>query len=70
MEYVPSGVCLTAYSGGCEEFLATPLQEMVERIEEGELHLQIGRTFGLEDIVETHRVMDGNTAGGKIVVLT
>jgi NADPH:quinone reductase-like Zn-dependent oxidoreductase len=36
----------------------------------GTLHIQIGRTFRLEEIVEAHRCMEENKAGGKIVVLT
>ena len=31
---------------------------------------KIGRVFQLDDIVEAHRCMEDNTAGGKIVVLT
>jgi Zinc-binding dehydrogenase len=30
----------------------------------------IGRTFHLDEIVEAHRCMEENKAGGKIVVLT
>ena len=30
----------------------------------------IGRVFQLDDIVEAHRCMEDNSAGGKIVVLT
>jgi hypothetical protein len=34
------------------------------------LLVQIGRVFKLDDIVEAHRCMEENKAGGKIVVLT
>jgi NADPH:quinone reductase-like Zn-dependent oxidoreductase len=34
------------------------------------LHVQVGRVFNLNDIVEAHRCMEENRAGGKIVVLT
>lgn len=50
--------------------METPLQEMVEQIEAGTLPISPGRTFQLEEIVEAHRVMESNQAGGKIVVLT
>ncbi|KAF2171813.1 hypothetical protein M409DRAFT_18046 [Zasmidium cellare ATCC 36951] len=70
MGAIPNAVCLTKYGGGPEEFMETPLQELVERIEAGELEVKVGRTFKLEEIVEAHRVMEGNEAGGKIVVLT
>ena len=32
--------------------------------------LQIGRVFQLDEIVEAHRCMEDNAAGGKLVVLT
>jgi NADPH:quinone reductase-like Zn-dependent oxidoreductase len=62
-------VSLTTYSGGSEDFMRTPLQEFVGLIEAGELSPQIGRVFSLDDIVEAHRCMEENRAGGKIVVL-
>ena len=31
--------------------------------------MPIGRVFHLEEIQEAHRVMEANTAGGKIVVV-
>jgi NADPH:quinone reductase-like Zn-dependent oxidoreductase len=33
------------------------------------LRVQVGQTFRLDDIVEAHRCMEENRAGGKIVVL-
>lgn len=70
MEHIPSGVCLTIYSGGNEQFMSMPLQDLVEQVERGELKVSIGKVFNLEDIVEAHKLMDDNKAGGKIVVLT
>jgi len=32
--------------------------------------VQVGKTFRLDEIVEAHRSMEENKAGGKIVVLT
>ena len=40
------------------------------QVASGKLHIQIGRTFGLDDIVEAHRCMEENKAGRKIIVLT
>jgi NADPH:quinone reductase-like Zn-dependent oxidoreductase len=34
------------------------------------LRVQVGKVYRLADIVEAHRMMDSNKAGGKIVVLT
>ncbi|MDH7795391.1 MULTISPECIES: zinc-binding alcohol dehydrogenase family protein [unclassified Beijerinckia] len=70
MEAIPSAVGLTVYSGGVAEFMETPLQALADDIAAGTLRLNIGRVFPLEDIVEAHRLMDANTASGKIVVLT
>ncbi|MBD5655373.1 MAG: zinc-binding dehydrogenase [Candidatus Eremiobacteraeota bacterium] len=47
-----------------------PLQQLVDRLASGTLRVQIGKVFKLDDIVEAHRTMDANAAGGKIVVLT
>ncbi|KAG9006592.1 hypothetical protein FRB94_000609 [Tulasnella sp. JGI-2019a] len=70
MEAIPSSVCLTTYDGGPEEFVQTPLEEMAQQIKKGELHVTVGKTFKLEEIVEAHRMMEENRARGKIVVLT
>jgi len=70
MDAIPSAVSLTIYSGGPEDFLLTPLDKLIEQIVSGRLHIQIGKTFRLDDIVEAHRCMEENKAGGKIVVLT
>jgi NADPH:quinone reductase-like Zn-dependent oxidoreductase len=70
MEVIPTAVSLTTYAGESEDFMRMPLQELVEQIAAGTLHIQIGKTFHLDEIVEAHRWMEENKAGGKIVVLT
>jgi NADPH:quinone reductase-like Zn-dependent oxidoreductase len=70
MEAIPSAVCLTTYAGESEDFMRMPLGDLVEQIAAGTLRVQVGRTFHLDDIVEAHRCMEENKAGGKIVVLT
>lgn len=70
MGAIPTAVGLTSYSGGADDFMQTPLQQLVKQIEAGELNVQIGKTFKLDNIVEAHRCMEANQAGGKIVVLT
>jgi NADPH:quinone reductase-like Zn-dependent oxidoreductase len=69
MEGIPMSVCLTCYSGGPKEFAETPLDELLKQVEDGSLKVVVGKVFKLSEIVEAHRVMDANTAGGKIVVL-
>jgi len=70
MDVIPTSVCLTTYDGGPEDFMRTPLDELVEQVAAGTLPVQVGRVFKLDDIVEAHRCMEENRAGGKIVVLT
>lgn len=70
MDRIPTTVCLTTYSGGSEDFMETPLEDLAQQIAANKLHVQVGKVFKLDDIVEAHRCMDGNKAGGKIVVLT
>ncbi len=70
MGSIPSTVNLTTYSGGSEDFIDTPLQMLVSEVEARRLTPKIGRVFPLDDIVEAHRCMEEDAAGGKIVVLT
>jgi NADPH:quinone reductase-like Zn-dependent oxidoreductase len=70
MDKIPTAVSLTTYSGGQEDFMATPLEELVKQVQEGRLKVKVGKVFKLEEIVEAHRCMEENRAGGKIVVLT
>ncbi|HTV98492.1 MAG TPA: zinc-binding alcohol dehydrogenase family protein [Steroidobacteraceae bacterium] len=70
MEIIPTAVNLTTYDGGTEDFMLTPLEDLVERIAAGQLPIRVGKVFNLDRIVEAHRCMEENKAGGKIVVLT
>jgi NADPH:quinone reductase-like Zn-dependent oxidoreductase len=70
MDAIPTSVCLTSYAGENSDFMAMPLQSLVDQIAAGTLRVRVGRVFHLDDIVEAHRCMDENKAGGKIVVLT
>lgn len=70
MDAIPTAVCLTTYAGESEDFMRMPFQQLVEQVEAGILHVQIGKSFQLDQIVEAHRSMEENRAGGKIVVLT
>ncbi len=70
MPDIPTAVNLTTYAGGPEDFIATPLEELVEQIKDGKLKVKVGKVFKLDQIVEAHRTMEENSAGGKIVVLT
>ena len=70
MGAIPTAVSLTTYAGGADDFIRTPLQDLVQQIEKGKLQIQVGQVFSLDQIVEAHACMEANRAGGKIVVLT
>ena len=70
MGAIPTAVNLTTYAGGAEDFISTPLQQVVDAVEAGTFSPPIGKTFSIDEIVEAHRSMENNTAGGKIVVTT
>ncbi len=66
---IPTAVNLTTYAGGADDFICTPLQDLIAQIEEGKMQPPIGKVFSLDQIIEAHRCMEENEAGGKIVVL-
>jgi NADPH:quinone reductase-like Zn-dependent oxidoreductase len=70
MDAIPTAVRLTTYSGGAEDFKSTPFDLLAQQIANGQLPVRIGKTFHLDEIVEAHRCMEENKAGGKIVILT
>ena len=65
-----TAVNLTTYAGGVEDFMATPLQDFVDEVESGGAKVPIGKVFSIDEIVEAHRTMEENKAGGKIVITT
>jgi NADPH:quinone reductase-like Zn-dependent oxidoreductase len=69
MEVIPTAVCLTTYDGGVEDFTRMPLDQLMQQIASGEWPVQVGKVLHLDQIVEAHRLMEENKAGGKIVVL-
>ncbi len=69
MEAIPTAICLTTYAGESEDFLQMPFNDLLDQIGAGMLKVQLGQTFRLDEIVEAHRWMEDNKAGGKIVVL-
>lgn len=70
MDVIPSTISLTTYSGGVADFMATPLQHLIDQVSSGVLTIPSGRIFHIDNIVEAHQTMENNMAGGKIVVLT
>ena len=70
MAAIPTAVSLTTYAGGAEDFMRTPLQDLADQVSAGKLRMNVGETFKLDEIVEAHRCMEENRAGGKIVIVT
>lgn len=70
MGAIPTAVNLTTYAGGSEDFIATPLQQVVDAVATGTFTPPIGCVFTIDEIVKAHSAMEDNAAGGKIVVVT
>jgi NADPH2:quinone reductase len=69
MDQIPTGVKLTAYSGGSGDLTAEQLQGFVDAVQTGTLSLPIGKVWAFEELVQAHRAMDEGTYPGKMVVL-
>jgi NADPH2:quinone reductase len=67
---IPSLVRLTVYMGDAVNLTKELLQDFINAVEAGEIHLNISKVFKLDGIVKAHELMESNQAGGKIVVLT
>ena len=65
---IPTAVKLTSYSGEAADLTPTQLQDYIGLVENGELEVKTGPVFDFEELVEAHKLMDANQAGGKIVV--
>lgn len=69
MDWLPNGVRLTAYSGGCANLPAEVLQGFLDDVAAGRARVPVGRAYRLDDIVQAHRDMEDGVVGGKGVVL-
>ncbi len=65
---IPTGVKLTSYSGEAADLKQAELDEYLALVESGGLRVSTGPVFEFGELVEAHRLMDANQAGGKIVV--
>jgi len=66
---IPTAVKLTSYSGEASDLSKDQLEEYLRLIEEGKLVVETGPVFEFEELIQAHKLMDTNQAGGKIVVL-
>jgi NADPH:quinone reductase len=70
IDYIPSGVRLTAYGGEAADLPADVLQTYLDAVAAGRLTVPIHRTYKLDEIAEAHAEMEQGRAIGKLVVLT
>src|SRR4051794_11482235 len=69
IDYIPSGVRLTAYGGEAADLPAEVLQAYLDSVAGGRLTVPIHRTYALDEIAEAHADMEHGRATGKLVVL-
>jgi NADPH:quinone reductase-like Zn-dependent oxidoreductase len=68
IDYIPTGVRLTAYGGEASDLPPEVLQRYLDDVASGELRVAIHKVYELHEIAEAHRAMETNTAVGKMVV--
>ena len=69
IEYIPSGVRLTAYGGDAADLPTDVLQAYLDAVAAGRLTVPIHRTYTLDEIAQAHADMEHGRATGKLVVL-
>lgn len=69
MTQIPTGVMLTAYSGGHQDLDRAAFADFVRAVEQGRFPLRLAPTFPLDRIQDAHRGMEANAFAGKVVVL-
>ena len=69
IDYLPTGVRLTAYGGGAADLPPEVLQEFLDAVADGDADVPIGGVYELDDIVRAHADMEAGRAVGKLVVV-
>jgi NADPH:quinone reductase len=69
IDYLPSGVRLTAYGGDAADLPAGVLQSYLDAVAAGRLTVPIHRTYALDEIAQAHADMEHERTTGKLVVL-
>lgn len=70
IDYLPSGVRLTAYAGEAANLPADILQGYLDDVAAGNAPIPLDRVFELDQIREAHALMESGEACGKLVVTT
>ena len=75
LQHLPSGRQLSLFASafvfGTAEFplAEIPFQQLIDHAAQGTYHAQPAQVFRFEQIEQAHRLMDAQTAGGKLVVV-
>jgi NADPH:quinone reductase-like Zn-dependent oxidoreductase len=69
IDYLPTGVRLTAYGGDATDLPPDVLQGYLDAVAAGRLTVPIHRTYALDEIAQAHADMEHGRATGKLVVL-
>jgi NADPH:quinone reductase-like Zn-dependent oxidoreductase len=70
IEYIPTGVRLTAYGGDSYDLPPDVLQEFLDAVASGRFEVPIHQVYRLDEIQQAHADMEANRATGKLVVVT
>jgi NADPH:quinone reductase-like Zn-dependent oxidoreductase len=66
---LPHTVRLCAFNSEDAPIVESHLQRYLDGVVEGRWHIPLDRTFSFDQVAEAHRVMEGNEAKGKLVVV-
>ncbi len=70
LDYLPTGVRLTAYKGDAADLPPQALQDFLDAVAPGTAAVPLGHVYWFDQIVEAHTDMEQNRASGKLVVTT
>lgn len=68
IEYLPTGVRLTAYGGDATDLPTNVLQDFLDDVAAGHAPVPIDTVYELDDIARAHADMEAGRATGKLVV--
>ena len=69
IDYIPRGVCLTAYSGEAGNLPPAVLYDFLTDISAGKITIPIDQVYSMEQIQQAHSHMESGQAKGKLVVI-
>lgn len=70
IDYIPTGVRLTAYGGDASGLPSDVLQGFLDAVVAGRFEVPIHKVYRMDEIQQAHADMEANRAAGKLVVVT